>query len=292
MKQSTVKAPNAPPVATLEAGLEAARVACEAALDKFSARNVNYNEALSQGDRAAVVKANTELTEATIDRDMAVATVTRLERELSEARGGVEHSRRSALYAEAKAARDAAAGRLEAEYTKAVAAILALLEACEDADRMVARANRDLPEGASPLEVSEVVARYTPGRPREILSEEIVDRWAFEATKLPCDINLPGYPLAVNPDGKTGILRGPGNSVPVVLLPFKKITATVAKRGVLPPSFFYELRLPALTGDYLLYPNNAQRLAAYGREEIVAALVDEEEPKVEVTFELLQQISP
>ena len=223
---------------------------------------------------------------------MAVAKVTRLEREIAEGRENAEAARRVSLYNEAKAARDAAAKRLEEEYPRCAAGIVAVLADADEADRKVAWANRDLPEGFSPLEYSEVAARHTPGRPREIISEEIVDRWVFETSRLPCDVNIKDYPLKVNSDGKSGLLRGPSNSIPVLLSPFKKVVSRPAQRGVLPARFYDELRLPALKGDYLIYPSNSDRLAALGREEIVVEPSDEVEPDVEVTFEPLKPVSP
>jgi len=289
MKQLTIKAPNAPPIATLEAGLEAARVACEAALDEFNVRNVKYNEALSQGDRAAVLKCKTALTEAEVDRDMAVATVTRLERELVEARDGAEHARLVAIYEKARAARNTKADRLKSEYPKLVKAIENILSDCREADELVDQANRNLPPDFAPLDPCESHVRFMAGRPREVLSEEIVECWAYEATGHRADITSENYRL-ITTDNLTGVLRGPESNIRVRKARFKKLTVKPAKSAVLPRPFQETLRLPSLTGDHLIFPHPRSRFSLLTGEETIESSPVVDEDRVEITFEPLELV--
>ncbi|RUW42987.1 MAG: hypothetical protein E5V37_23570 [Mesorhizobium sp.] len=121
-------------------------------------------------DRLAAAYRHTERLEAARDE---------LERRIEAATVAETQQDRAAQYASAKAQADAAARLLSAKYPAIARDFAALLKALAEAAIAVEAANRNLPEGATPLVDPEFVVRGKPGEPEKTISQETVDVWCY-----------------------------------------------------------------------------------------------------------------
>jgi hypothetical protein len=250
--------------------LAKARVDLDTAKSAMSGSQGAYEAALERGDRAVVIKARTARDNATIDLDMAEARVARIEREFAEARDIEEEERRVASYQRALAARDAAAKRLVGEYEQAARVLVSIVDDLATAEDLVRRANADLPENCEPLEFAEEMVRSIPAAPRKIVSQEEVEKWTFETNGIVVS-DTPDYPLHTK-DGRTGVLRGPSNSIPVVKKRFLKTVFVPARRGERAEPLSETVRLPALhAGDLPLFPPVEDRSFLFRNSDDVPA---------------------
>ena len=274
-----------------------ARAAVEAAGDAFKAGALD-DDATRQKKRAALFDART----AADDVAMLHAEA---ERRHVAALAADEEARRAALYRAGTEASAAAAAVLAKEYPRAARAILGILGQLACAQQTVAAANAELPTGAEPIADPETVARGTPSLPREVLSDEVVERWCHIGSHEPLgeayqgEIYAVGYGFGKRGqyDGGTGS-SGEGDAG-YRLHRFRRVEFREPVYASAPLSLAAALHLPALRGDGMLWGHTfgisdpAEVLAAL--TEIEAAASGKPEPvrrAVRVTMENLGDVKP
>ncbi|RUV41402.1 hypothetical protein EOD29_22875 [Mesorhizobium sp. M1A.T.Ca.IN.004.03.1.1] len=111
--------------------------------------------------------------------ERAYAARSELERRIEQARNAEAEQVKIARYDAAKAQADAAAKELRKAYPDIGKRFVALLQTIAAAQIAVEEANRNLPDGATPLQDPEVVVRAKLGEPEKTISEEPVDVWCY-----------------------------------------------------------------------------------------------------------------
>lgn len=170
-----------------------------------------------------------------------------------------ENQRRAAVYADAKAQAEAAALALTRTYPKLAGSMIAMVKDLATAQRAVALANAELPQGAAPLEDPEMAARGVPGLPREVVSDEEVELWARY------DLNEPveeSFQSEIYPAGggwgkrghyQMGLLSTGEPQAIYRRRRFRKVVTREPTNGDYPLPLAAALQLPAVRGSGMLW---------------------------------------
>ena len=238
--------------------VETARTAhteAERALDL--AKDAYRLSLLADDDKAAVAKrAEVERCEVMVDR--AHAAIGLAEHKHDELAARAAEATRRRAYAEAETKIRAAAKALE-EYPTHAIAIRAILKSVAEANRAMATANADLPEGAAPLAAAEVRVRGVSGVPeRELSRTRLPDAWFYTGERAMWGQVLPQFVPGIRKTGPgTGVMemRDP-ETKRVVEFPVEarpggtRVTFMPEKPGIQPEALHTQIALPGLhAGD-------------------------------------------
>jgi len=220
-----------------------------------------------------------------------------------------EKARRQVVYAGAKERADSAVAALSKSYPKACQDLVGVLKTLAEAQLAVAAANAELPIGAIPIPDPEFAVRSVPDRPREVVSEEVLELWsrADQDTPLPAEFHHEVYATA------PGWGRRPGDlEAAFRRRRFRRLEVLEAVPGSYPVPLAVSLRLPGVRGDGFMWGSNAvdgydyiaaaalrgegEPGAVLGRlAAIEAAAVAKPAPvkrKVRIEWELLGDVEP
>ncbi|MDG4902777.1 MULTISPECIES: hypothetical protein [unclassified Mesorhizobium] len=111
--------------------------------------------------------------------ERAYAAKAELERRIEQARNVEAEQVKVARYEAAKSQADAAAKELRKAYPEIGKRFASLLKVLAEASLAVEEVNRNLPDGATPLQDPEVAVRAKLGEPEKTISEETVDVWCY-----------------------------------------------------------------------------------------------------------------
>ncbi|TIR21793.1 MAG: hypothetical protein E5X33_12065 [Mesorhizobium sp.] len=115
--------------------------------------------------------------------ERAYAARSELERRIEQARNVEAEQVKVARYEAAKSQADAAAKELRKAYPEIGKRFASLLKVLAEASLAIEEVNRNLPDGAAPLQDPEVVVRAKLGEPEKTISEEPVDVWCYSAAR-------------------------------------------------------------------------------------------------------------
>jgi hypothetical protein len=115
--------------------------------------------------RDGVIEARREMEDCAFLRDRMSAALEKLRLRLVELRDAEENTKRQAAYDEGAKNRDAVAKELAGFYPEYVERLVALLSRLQASNYEIGLINARLPKGAVRLEVAELVAKGTVGRP-------------------------------------------------------------------------------------------------------------------------------
>lgn len=136
-------------------------------------------------------QARSEVEAAAFNRDRMAEALRRLREQLEVARRRERNAEAREVYEQARATRDAVAKELTTRWPELEAELVNLLLKLEDSEAVIARTNRQLPEGTAPLSSAEEIARQLRG-----FMVERVEVSRLATTRLPAFAFSPSRPNA------------------------------------------------------------------------------------------------
>ncbi|MCJ2018619.1 hypothetical protein MKK84_14430 [Methylobacterium sp. E-065] len=197
------------PLEDIERGLPQAEAELTAARDAAEAAERQYRGSLLSGDEARTRQLDAARREAQIRLDRATALTEALAERHREAeeiaadeRARAEKADRVQRYQDAARQAEEARELLSVHYPQLAGDIVAVLRAVAEAEVAVMSVNRDLPEGAEPLEPVERTVRNPARAGRRLISAEDVVRYCRPGEPLP---KVDQSRVVVNRDGGASI---------------------------------------------------------------------------------------
>lgn len=171
--------------AEIRAELDKASKALADAQAAYDASLVDYKTSLTDADEEATFKALARRDRAKVGLERAETLVSELTAAIEAAELKERNDAKVARYHEAAKRSADLAKTLPDRYRKIGADVRLMLRELDDADKLVAAVNADLPEGFERLTPPESLVRFRPPEEEAVVSEKRIDWWFYEDTDNP-----------------------------------------------------------------------------------------------------------
>jgi hypothetical protein len=246
-------------VANLQTAL--AQLDVTAAEKKVDELEAERRRVLLDGNDADVTRVEKEIAAACLAVERTALARDEISRRLEQAVQVESEDARRERYEAARAQVAAASALIQSKYVTAALQIARIIASVEEAEHAAQAVNADLPAGAAPLIGPESLARQKQGKPEEIVSTKVVERWVLGTGGLV----RPDHEHLINinaKDASKGVLRNiqsnASSELPVERRRFYEVRFHPHEARVWEDHLAKTVRLPGVkVGDLTFWPHVA-----------------------------------